>query len=319
MCLPWIMRGVESVSGFALTVAKTEITTNTLAGITLNGSYLENTSGDIFLTTHTISKVNPSANLMVVSAVTSGSTAKAYVTQNAYNEVTLNNATVKAGDVNIYTGKNKIAVPNILYSFANTEITAFSLLPNLNDPDPRVRINEYNTINLSGSSKVLALEDVNLAAQEGIGGSERGGTDGLVLSLSLIPYGIDVPNNTIIHSYNNVNIGNSALVEAGINNKSVVQIKPLKISGVNQISPARIGTELTPSELAGLGIDSGLDYEYAPLALDNIAFSITKDTIIKVISGANGGGIVGNYYQYKLGDDEIGSDSVVLQSDEFCK
>ena len=94
--------------------------------------------------------------------------------------------------------------------------------------------------------------NVNLIANEGGGGSHRVATSGLVLNLSLIPYGFPVPNNGHNITDQQVNIGASVNVQAGINNKTLMYIKPLTLNGVVQPAelngftgasvPARFGT-----------------------------------------------------------------------------
>ncbi|MCP4707532.1 MAG: hypothetical protein GY869_02815, partial [Planctomycetes bacterium] len=305
----------ESVSGFSITVAVSEIKTNTLAGINLDGATLENKSGDIYLTAKSDANINPSCNLFVVTALTGGAGATATSDINANNEIHLDNATIRGGDVHLFTGKNRSAVPNIINSFANTEITAMRLLPGIDVPYPNVTIDETNLIDIQGTSSVLALEDVELVAREGIGGDDRGKTDGLVLSISLIPYGVDVPNNTTVNSVNTINIGASALVESGINNKSLVHIMPLRLNGDLQIELDRLGEELNDFEKGQLNLDLSLKYEYALLNLDDITFNITQRTVMQVVAGAHAGGVVDNYYGYKPQTD--GPDKIVPHQEDY--
>ena len=74
---------------------------------------------------------------------------------------------------------------------------------------------------------VQALEDVDLRAREGLGGDQRGATEGSVLSLSLIPYAVDVPDGVSITSSNQVNIDPNVTIAAGANNKALMHVLPI--------------------------------------------------------------------------------------------
>ena len=78
---------------------------------------------------------------------------------------------------------------------------------------------------------------------------------------------------------------------------------------------SRIGTELTIAEKVALGLEAGLDYEYAALNVENIDFSISQGTVIEVIEGAHKGGTVGALYQYLPQTDE--ADRIVLEQEDY--
>lgn len=195
------------------------IDADTLVGINVNEATLENTSGDVYLTTRSSVNLYPSANLLVASGLIGVGAADTHATTNAINRIEISNATIKATDVYIYAGRasaSSLSEPNYLYSIANAEITTFSLLPSINVPDVTAVINETNTINIGGVTKIQALEDVNLLAQEGIGGDDRARTEGVALSLSLIPYGMSVPDGAEVTSTNTVSIGDNVRIEGGV-------------------------------------------------------------------------------------------------------
>ena len=58
-----------------------------------------------------------------------------------------------------------------------------------------------------------------------------------MLSLSLIPYGFPVPDISPVSSTNTVNVGNHAIVEAGINNKTFIHVEPVTLSGESNLPP----------------------------------------------------------------------------------
>jgi Ca2+-binding RTX toxin-like protein len=325
---------IESVS-VLLSAAKglSILNADTLVGINVNGATLENISGDIYLTTRSSVSLYPSANLLVASGLIGVGAADAHATIDATNQIDITNATIKASDVYIYAGRSSassLSEPNYLYSIANAEITTFSLLPGINVPDVSAVINETNTINIGGDTKIQAFENVNLLAQEGIGGSGRAKTEGVALSLSLIPYGMSVPEGDDVNSVNTVNIGNNVRIEAGINNKALVHLKPLSVSGVDQPSVDPIlGTVrsrlvslglnddlLTVAEKSTLGLDAELEYEYAYLNPNAIALSVSQGTAIRVVAGAYAGGSEGHYYAYKASTG--GSDSIVLENENYA-
>ncbi|HET6789456.1 MAG TPA: hypothetical protein VFH49_15940, partial [Aquabacterium sp.] len=227
----------------------------------------------------------------------------------ANNSITLNNATVKGQDVSLMAGADAFGQVNLIDGFANADVQAYSLLPNIAVPAPTVNIAEVNAISVLGNSKVQALEDVVIRAQEGLGGDERGTTDGTVLSLSLIPYGVSVPDGAHASSSNTVSIATTARVDAGVNNQALVHIR-------SQVAdPVALDTELSASEKTALGLSPDLHYEYSRLNLDAIPFSISTGTIIERVSGAGLNGTVGHYYKF-LPVSDI-SLNVVLETEDF--
>jgi len=322
------IRALDSVEveGFSLigavTLGESEITTNTLALVSIDGATVENKAGDVDLTTKTNIEARTDVDLTVASGLTGVVNAVATVVIVATDTITLNNATVKGQDVSLYAGRDAYGQVNLIDGFANTDIMAFSLLPNISVPDPDITITENNNINILGASKVQALEDVVLRAIEGLGGSQRGTTDGAVLSLSLIPYGVSVPDGAHADSFNTVKIATTAKIEAGVNNQSLVQLKPIKLGGVFQQVPGggdlvknRLDTPLTADEKDELGLAPEIAYEFARLDLDAIPFSISTGTIVQRVAGAGVNGIVGHYYKFlPVSESTV---TVVLEQENF--
>jgi hypothetical protein len=83
---------IESVSGFGVSAGISRIESNTLASVNLDGATLENKAGDIYLTTKTNSNINPSANLLVATALTGGAGAEATGITNVYNTINVNDS-----------------------------------------------------------------------------------------------------------------------------------------------------------------------------------------------------------------------------------
>jgi len=141
---------IESVSGFGVSVGISRLESNSVAGIYLNDAILENKSGDLYLTARTDAALRPSANLLVVTALTGGAGAEATGINHATNIIDVNDSTIKGSDIYLYAGRDSIAVPNLLDGYSATEITAMSLLPNISVPVPTSEIYETNQIALTG-------------------------------------------------------------------------------------------------------------------------------------------------------------------------
>ena len=282
---------IESVSGFGISTGISRVESDTLAAINLNGAVLESKAGDVYLTARTDSTVSTSANLLVATALTGGAGAEATGNTKAANQINVNNGIIKGSDVYLYAGRDSSAVPNIVNTFADVELTAMSMFPNIAVPIPTADIQESNTVNVLGTSSIQALEDVNLVTDKGIGFRQ---TDGVALSLSLIPYGFPIPGHGTFTSADLVTIGGQAKVESGINNRAVMLIKPVTLMGDQNIDPDRLeGTPeqrlLTDAEK----LKEGISYVF-----------VSDHDVVRVAEDENGerlakGGVVGNRYAYK--------------------
>jgi len=329
---------VESVSGFGIGAGLSRIEFDGNAEINVTSASIENKSGDVYLATSTNTELRPSANLMVASYLSGVAAADVTAKNNVNDTVTVTDSTIKASDIYLMTGRSTDGTKNILFSKGNAEILAVSLYPNIAVPIVDADINETNQVNVLGNSKLQALEDVNLIATTG-SQKERAKTSGMALSLSFIPYGMSVPDRADDVSNNQVNVAGTALVEAGLNNMAVVRLLPVKVAdavqddllsgnGLNildrlncaeaDVDVAGVGHRLSDAELAKLSpaLPAGLKYEYAWLDVNEIVFSITNSTIIQVVTGANAGGTVGDYYEYKV-DTTDGSDSILLENENY--
>jgi Ca2+-binding RTX toxin-like protein len=308
---------IESVSGFSLNLALSSIVANLDSGIDVANSTLENRTGGIYLATKANSELRPSNNLFAASALSGVAKADVDADNNIDNVVTIDNSHLKGAEIEIFAGRNLNGETNRLEASSNAEILAASLGPNIVVPLVTAEIEENNTIEVLGTSTIKSLGNVYLATNTGIGGGlGRASTDGLALSLSLVPYGMEVPDGSEDITNNDINIANTALIEAGLNNKALLHVLPMTVNGQEQIDPDRIGTILTQAELIALGLDPGLKYEYSDLDLDAIGFAISTGTVIEVVAGANGGGTVGNYYRY-VPITETEADNIILENENY--
>ena len=298
---------IESVSGFGVGVGNSRIYAYSNAAVNLDGAVLESNAGDIYLTARTDSSVNPSASLLVASAVTGVVGANAHGETHADNTINIHSSSVKGSDVYLFAGQDSAGVPNLLDSYAATEVTAISFLPSIGLPFSEAEIHETNTISISGAtggpSEVKALEDITLSAREGLGGDERAKAEGTFLCVSVPPYGFSADADAEVVSANTVSLDGFSFLEAGINNRSVVHILPVTLNGETRLSTDRIGTILTSQEKADLGIGEDLQYEYAALNLENITVSIAPGDVVKDVE-------TGDYYRYTGPFDYESADTV---------
>ncbi|QOV24150.1 beta strand repeat-containing protein [Anabaenopsis elenkinii] len=317
---------VDTFSGFSVAVGLSEVNAQTRSGINIDTATLENKSGDMYLTSRSNGETFVSTDIFSASAFSGVAAANAKTRVDATQQITVKDALLKGSDIYLFTGRDSFAVPNLLESSANGQITTVSFGPSFSIPDVKAKINEVNRIDISGKTIIRALEDVTLVANEGIGGRQRAQTDGSVVNISLVPFGFDVPNGADVDSSNQVNISNDVLIEAGINNKSTVQIKPVTVGGVQQLNPARLDTklnrqgiannQLTDAEKSDLGLDAETKYEYKALNLDSLSLSIYTGTLVRVIRGANSGGRVGHYYRY-IPITDPAPDAVMLEKENY--
>ena len=287
------------MSAFSITAAQSLIAATTKAAIDVTGATLENKAGDLTLATRGVAHVRPSANLLIASALAGGAGAEATGTTNATQAITVTDSTLKGTNVELLAGRDGTGVPNLMDSTADVQITTISLYPSIGIPLPSATIDEINVVTLAGTTSVLALQDVDLLAIHGLTVAE---TDGLILSLSLVPYGAPALDGSSTSTSNTVTIGPSVSVEAGLNATVVVLIKPVGDAG---FAGHTLGDELSDADKAALAADGGpsipadVKYEYAALNLSAIKFTISTGTVVRVRSGANQGGVVDSYYMFR--------------------
>jgi hypothetical protein len=273
---------VDAVSGLVGGAkGKSVINAELNSEVNVNGATIVNNAGDVFFTTRTDTLLRPNANLTVVSGLTGGGLADVETITNSYNEVTLTNAVVRGSDISLFAGQDSIRVPNVMFSFGDAQVFTASLLPSISVPVVVATLNENNIINVEGASVIEAASDINLYATEGIGGGDRAGTTGSVLSLSLVPYGVDVPDRATVTSNNQVNIDGDdfavdgdgvAYLEAGINNQAPFYLKP-----ISTVDPTD-NTDLPQSGIDLPDAASIVDHDLSVNPTPTVAFGeIVKD------------------------------------------
>ncbi|NNU43172.1 beta strand repeat-containing protein [Ramlibacter montanisoli] len=302
----------EAYGLLGISLGKSDVSMDTRSTVNIDGATVRSVAGDVEITTRSNGYARTDVNTTIAVAISGAGGSVAITDIETHNDILLNSATVKGKDVKLFAGRDANGQVNISDGYANANVQAYSLLPAIGVPIAAVTLDEHNNIQVTGNSKVQALQNIYLRSIEGIGGDARGHESGDVLSLSLIPYGVSVDDNANTNSTNVVNVATTAKIEAGINNQSVLQIKPVSLlpSGIN------IGDPLDAATRTALGLDADIPYHYAALDLATIPFAINTGTVIKVVAGANAGGTVGNFYQF-IPVSQF-SQEVVLEQENFA-
>ena len=122
---------VEALAGFALTVASSQISSNTESNIDIGSATLINRSGDVQIATQSDVGLRPSANLFAAAAGVAAGTA-ASADSDIDNTITIDGGTILGGQVKIQSGRNNFQVPNLISNFSNIESTTASFGPGIN-------------------------------------------------------------------------------------------------------------------------------------------------------------------------------------------
>ncbi|MBM3366475.1 MAG: hypothetical protein FJY48_12370, partial [Betaproteobacteria bacterium] len=176
---------VDGVAGLKITYANATQNANVVSNIAVDGATLRNLSGDLAFSTKTNANMIAEANTLTLAAI-GGAAASALSTLNADNAILLNNASLVGDDVKLYAGQDRERSSGIINGLAEANMTLFALY-GASVPITQMTINESNRVRLDGTSSVRAVGDVDMMAEQGIGGSERAETDGLVINVSFIP------------------------------------------------------------------------------------------------------------------------------------
>ncbi|MFO0942485.1 MAG: hypothetical protein U0930_17240 [Pirellulales bacterium] len=319
---------LETASGYSLTTALSEVRSNTDANINISGASIINRSGDISITTQSDVGLRPSSNLFSAASQAAAG-ANAIADSDIDNTIAIGSGTVVRGSqVNIQSGRDNFQVPNLMSNFADIEVTTVSLGPSITIGVPQSKIDFINNISITGASSIQGYRDVNLISERNLEIPARADTDGLVLSLSGVPYGYPVSSaGEHVGRTTSVNVSADSTVTAGLYNKSVLLVRSVPIDGFDT---AKLGQALSaPADFAwvatktGVTLDQQIPYQFAPLNVSQIAIDISIDTIIHVVSGFAGNAVAGHYYKYRPLDprgrlrNDVESTALVLQSQNY--
>ena len=311
--------GISGISGNSK--GESTVRIDSLANVNVDGATLESLGGDVQLSARSEAINVADANLFVASGLSGSAFANANAITNVENRIDVHNSSIKGSNVNLFAGKGgALLSPNFLFSLAAANITTVSLFPSISVPKLKAEIDETNFVNVTGTTQLEAFRDVNLVALSDP--AKLTLTQGSVISLSLIPFGMDVPDGRVSNTVSKVTIDPTTTIKAGSTNKVSILLKAFDFNGIQRldgIDASLLGTELTSAHKIAFDLPSDLEnvpYEFGEVGVDNIDLTIARGTIVKVIAGANAGGVAGNYYRYlAVTDDDL--DSVVLQNENY--
>ena len=347
---------LETASGYSLTVALSELESNTDSKINLNGATIVNRSGDISIATQSDIGLRSNSNLFS-AALNAAAGASAKSVSDVDNTISVSGTTIRGAEVRLQSGRNSFQVPNLLSNFANIDVTTVSLGPSIAIGNPESQIEFTNKLDIFNSSKIEGFKDVLLISERNTEIPARATTDGLVLSLSGLPYGYPVSGASCpfdpsagpgcVGRTSTILVSSDSHITAGIYNQSALLIRSYPIDHqepalAGLLTPQRL--LLTNPQLAGSASDPGLfaradydafeslgftldkeiPYHYAPLAVSKISLNISIDTLVLVKAGNNAGGTVGHYYRYQPRDSkgnlitELETDAMVLQDQNYA-
>ena len=191
----------------------------------------------------------------------------------------------------------KNATGNDLYVNSAANIFAASMYPNISIPIALGDVDENNRINVTGDSRLRAVQDVALEALTGIAAGDRVLREGAVVSLSAIPYGFDAIQNGDDDTTNRVSIGSDTEVTGGAFNELSYKVFAINNpdnmgSGTNANIPLPAGVDLssgpvtlTAQQKVTFGVDGHeLDYEFAEVGVEGISLDASQgSTVIKLV------------------------------------
>ncbi|MEQ1829221.1 MAG: hypothetical protein ABL921_24875, partial [Pirellula sp.] len=277
----------------------------TLSKVQLDGAQLENDSGSIGV--NTLSKGSNIANgsLLVVGGFAGEASTSLRATTKSTNQIDVVNSTIKGLDVSLSSGKfgNDSAVDlNQLSNLTNARINTFSVLPLQGDDSFVSNLNVNNHLNFTGNSRIIGIRDVQLSVRNGTTTSENVGG---IFSTQSGPVSHSVNGTRSLVQSNQVNIDNSAKVEAGAGSNMTYTIRPMRFEGATELTVDRLNTPLTPAEKTSRQLPQDVDFVFAPLTVGNITFTVETGYVIHLVNGAYAGGEANAYYKFLPGTSQI--------------
>ena len=127
----------------------------------------------------------------------------------------------------------------------------------------------------------------------------------MYLNLSGTPYGGDLDGTGTVTSTNAVEVGADAKLEAGVNYRTEVLIRPILVkgkldnpypegvAGAPAFTEDRLGQDLTAAEKEAFGLDPAQRYEFARIEMEEVAIGVSEGTIVEAVPGAYGNVVQG--------------------------
>ncbi|MEO1524778.1 MAG: NosD domain-containing protein [Planctomycetota bacterium] len=296
-----VTTGVSVTFGGAYAKSSIEVLAN--SRIEANGATLENENGDLLLSTSSGGTNSASSDVTMAAGLTGAAVSNATAFTQADQQIDLNNSTLRGNNVNLLSGRNGSQLPNRHISKSVGELFAASFLMSFSLPISNATTIENNTIDIRGTTEVLAFKDVNLVTDETIAGDDRTNAGGGVFSLSLIPHDAPPVGDSLFAANSIVNIDPSAHIEAGTQSRSL-----LAIGSIDHPNPAfadlvltkNYGDLLSSDDKAALGLPIDLEYEYVEPSLDQILLPVQSGFIFEVVEGFGTNGQIGDHYQFNV-------------------
>ncbi len=300
---------LETIAGFASTNAFSNIASVTDAAILLGNASIVNRLGDITISSQGEIDLHTDAGLLSATEA-SASGVNSTTDSDIKNRIVANDTLIRGSEVRLQTGRDGYQVPNLIDHTADIAITTISLGPSIDVSAPSVVIDWHNTVDIGAGSNIEAYGDVLLIADRADGIPVTGKAAGTVVSLSLVPYGYSVPNDTAIHGTSNVDVDAGATITAGLFSQAVLAIGNIALDkepvdtrfnfAVGQTRPLNADDRDWAKTRFVLEQDLAADIplEFAKLSIEAIPILLNYGTNVHVVSGANGGGTVDGYYRY---------------------
>ncbi|MCA9150268.1 MAG: hypothetical protein KDA92_13250, partial [Planctomycetales bacterium] len=302
---------VEGGAGLAITTSISDIQTFTQAAVNFDGATVTSEDGDVYVTASTDSDVRTRAELMVFQT-TGGGGADPRAQIHAINRITTDDAQVRGEDIYFWSGRrlyspdSNAPASDVLVSLTESNIMTVSLGPAINVAIGQPTIDIDNLIQVRAGSQVEAYEDVNLIANRMNELEPIADASGMVVNVSLIPYGYRVSDDGVDVSIDaNVEFEAGSEVTGGLYAQSAAIIEPVSKNGIAQIQLSDFGKPVSSTDRIKYQLSSDVDYVYGRLQLDQIQFSVSPAMLIRVAPGHTLGIPAGTLYRYIGPQDEI--------------
>ena len=149
----------EAYGLLGISLGKSEVSADTRATVSVDGSTLRSAAGNVDITTRSNAYARTDTNTTIAVAISGAGGSVSVTDLETHNDIILNNANIKGRDVKLFAGRTIVGQVNIIDAYANANVQAYSLLPAIGVPIAIVTIDENNTIIVQGSTKVQALAE----------------------------------------------------------------------------------------------------------------------------------------------------------------
>lgn len=302
----------------AITKAVSTLASHSHASVDLNGAKLVNRFGDINIIANTDAKLNSDGELLIFSGG-GGSSVEPQAFLNSANSIEVNGGELLGQDINLWSGRSTDSIGAIVSSRLDSQtytgVTTVSLV-NVDSSRPTTHLDWNNDISIVGGAEVTALRNVNAIADRLDERLPRIAAEGAVLNIGLGAIGSDLELDTSqsqLRGSANVHIGRNTEVRGGLENESVVVIKPSSVNGVRDPDANRVGQNLTAADKSRLGLSENVDFKFSEPDLSAIPLTVNDAMSVRVADGHTAGGIVGRLYRFI----PEASEAILLEREDY--